>query len=377
MRRSSNSFGRLLAAMSTSCSAASASDLRKAPCSRIMWHVSTCQYPSIPASHPCSQVLCSITSRLSWPPPSCVMCCPKRRRPLNKRLHGANNVCARRFASAASPSAVPLFSKRMRTHCPDSVCASIQRVFTTDYKTFNPDAAYDTYFHSDESGKYLASQINELVITNNKNLRHCLVRSWDDENKVVKNDVCPIAIYSYVEGNDDEWIGLGKTGEETVYFVKGADVRHKVLVINGTVHLVLSDNTTLSCAHIKLEHDKGATLYIHNEDDSDNEGKLIVKNVDIYPNAACTVFDVATVNVEDRAAKFMNRYTNCIVIEPCEHQDSDVECTIIDFDTHLFHCKATGILIRLSNFCPLFCVFASTEGAISRKTSNKFGFSTT
>jgi len=102
------------------------------------------------------------------------------------------------------------------------------------------------------------------------------VRSWDDTNKKVvttstTHDCTPI------EGQNWSWMALGENGKETWYMVKGTDVTRKVLVIFGTVHLVLPDNSKLTCNHIKLEANNNAVLHVHDQG-STSPGTLNVIN---------------------------------------------------------------------------------------------------
>ena len=102
------------------------------------------------------------------------------------------------------------------------------------------------------------------------------VCSWDDANKqVVKTSTTHDCIV--IEGQNDEWMELGEKNKETWYAVKGSDVKHAVLHIYGTVHLVLTDNSNLSCHHIRLEAQNNAKLHIHNVN-GDESGKIEVKN---------------------------------------------------------------------------------------------------
>ena len=108
------------------------------------------------------------------------------------------------------------------------------------------------------------------------------VRSWNgtavESSQVTKEG------FQVLEGSHaDDWIGLDGN-----YVVKG-DVSYKVLNITGErVLLVLADNSTLNCNHIKLE--PGHSLHIYSQSDSDNQGKLIVKNYEddepVYKYAA-------------------------------------------------------------------------------------------
>ena len=103
------------------------------------------------------------------------------------------------------------------------------------------------------------------------------VCSWDDTNKqVVKTPTTHDCIV--IEGQDDGWMALGETDKETWYVVKSFDyVSRDVLNIFGTVHLVLTEYSSLSCHHIKLEAQNNAKLHIHNVS-GDASGNIEVKN---------------------------------------------------------------------------------------------------
>ncbi|KWW33462.1 MAG: S-layer protein [bacterium F083] len=142
------------------------------------------------------------------------------------------------------------------------------RVFTKGYKSNNPSAAADAFFHSDKSKFSFLERDNELAITFYYN-----VRSWDAENKQVVTTPTPCPEYTVIEGShSDDWIGLGDG-----YYVVSGNVTYKVLNILGSnVHLILPDNTTLNCNHVKLE--VGHTLSIYSQSDGDKQGNLTVTN---------------------------------------------------------------------------------------------------
>ena len=107
------------------------------------------------------------------------------------------------------------------------------------------------------------------------------VCSWDDVNKQVVT-TSTTHDCTVIEGQNDDWLGLGEPGKEMWYAVKGADVSRKVLNIFGTVHLVLTDNSFLKCTHIKLEALNNAVLHIHSQSDGDKQGKLQVYNSELF-----------------------------------------------------------------------------------------------
>ena len=142
------------------------------------------------------------------------------------------------------------------------------RVFTNGYASQNPSAAADASFHSDKSNYTIVERGSELAATILYN-----VRSWDAENKQVVTTPTPCPEYTVIEGShSDDWIGLGDG-----YYVVSGNVTYKVLNILGSnVHLILPDNTSLNCAHIKLED--GHSLSIYSQSDGDKQGKLVAKN---------------------------------------------------------------------------------------------------
>ena len=142
------------------------------------------------------------------------------------------------------------------------------RVFTKGYKSNNPSAAADAFFHSDKSKFSILERDNELAITFYYN-----VRSWDAENKQVVTTPTPCPENTAIEGNHpDDWFTLSDG-----YYVVSGNVTYKVLNILGSnVHLILPDNTTLNCNHVKLE--VGHTLSIYSQSDGDKQGNLTVTN---------------------------------------------------------------------------------------------------
>ena len=95
--------------------------------------------------------------------------------------------------------------------------------------------------------------------------------SWDAANKKVVSALTECFTYTTLEGDHpDDWIGLTDG-----YYVVKDEVRYEVLNIMGSnVHLILADNATLECNHMKLEGSN--KLHIHGS--SEGTGKLYVIN---------------------------------------------------------------------------------------------------
>ena len=102
------------------------------------------------------------------------------------------------------------------------------------------------------------------------------VCSWDDANKkvVTKTDTRDCVV---LEGQNEEWEGLGTMGQESWYVVKGK-VQRKVFNLFGTVHLVLTDGCKISSMHIKVEFRNGAKLHVHSVPNPSKQGEIYVKN---------------------------------------------------------------------------------------------------
>ncbi|MBO6216849.1 MAG: hypothetical protein J6N73_04280 [Prevotella sp.] len=140
--------------------------------------------------------------------------------------------------------------------------------FTKGYTSQNPSAAVEDFFHSDNSAYSILERGNELAITFYYN-----VRSWDDAAKQVVNTPTPCPENTAIEGNHpDDWFTLSDG-----YYVVSGNASYKVLNVYGSdVHLILPDNTTLNCNHIKLED--GHSLSIYSQSDDDKQGKLMADN---------------------------------------------------------------------------------------------------
>ncbi|MBQ9170405.1 MAG: hypothetical protein IJ148_06235 [Bacteroidaceae bacterium] len=141
-------------------------------------------------------------------------------------------------------------------------------VFTSGYTSQNPSAAVDDFFHSDNSAYSILERGNELAITFYYN-----VRSWDDAAQQVVTTQTPCPESTAIEGNHpDDWCTLSDG-----YYVVSGNANYKVLNVYGSdVHLILPDNTTLNCNHIKLED--GHSLSIYSQSDDDKQGKLMADN---------------------------------------------------------------------------------------------------
>ena len=104
--------------------------------------------------------------------------------------------------------------------------------------------------------------------------RNC---KWDATNKVVvvEEDTKKCIL---IEGQNNEWQGLGEKGVATYYAVKG-NVKRKTLNCFGEVHLIICDGATLTCTGgIKAEKKNAAEIYIHAQSEGDNRGNLVVSN---------------------------------------------------------------------------------------------------
>ena len=102
-------------------------------------------------------------------------------------------------------------------------------------------------------------------------------RKWDSANqKVLTEEVTEDCIA--IEGQNDEWQGLGEKGKTYYYVVRGT-VKRKTLNCFGEVHIVLCDDASLTCTGgIKLEKHNAAQIHIHTQSDGDAMGCLTVTN---------------------------------------------------------------------------------------------------
>jgi len=100
---------------------------------------------------------------------------------------------------------------------------------------------------------------------------------WNSEKKIVEvaDDTKDCII---LEGQNDNWQGLGEKGKETYYAVKG-DVKRKTLNCFGEVHIILTDGSKLTCTGgIKEEKQNNAELHIHSQSYESKMGALTVTN---------------------------------------------------------------------------------------------------
>ncbi len=102
-------------------------------------------------------------------------------------------------------------------------------------------------------------------------------RKWDvAKQEIVTEQVTKSCII--IEGQNDEWLGLGEKEKTTYYAVRG-EVKRKTLNCFGIVHLVLLDNAHLTCTGgIKVERPVAIELNIHAQSDGANKGRLTVTN---------------------------------------------------------------------------------------------------
>lgn len=102
-------------------------------------------------------------------------------------------------------------------------------------------------------------------------------RLWDKDKKEVVTTINE-AECILIEGQNDEWQGLGQKGGEFYYAVKG-NVKRKTLNCFGVVHLVLLDGATLTCTGgIKVLETNGCDLHIHSQSDGQSEGCITATN---------------------------------------------------------------------------------------------------
>ena len=103
--------------------------------------------------------------------------------------------------------------------------------------------------------------------------------SWDAVNKKVVSTMTVCPTYQVIEGvHPDDWLGLTDG-----YYVVKNEAMYKVLNIMGSdVHLILADNATLECNHVKLEGSN--KLHIHGS--SEGTGILNVENHKRYTYAS-------------------------------------------------------------------------------------------
>ena len=105
-----------------------------------------------------------------------------------------------------------------------------------------------------------------------------IVCSWDATNKkVITTETSQNCIM--IEGENNEWQGIGEKGKVTYYAVEGR-AKRKTLNVFGEVHLVLMDGAELTCTGgVKVEKDNEAKLHIHSYSKYEKYmGKLTVTN---------------------------------------------------------------------------------------------------
>ncbi len=112
-----------------------------------------------------------------------------------------------------------------------------------------------------------------------------LEKSWDEGQSKLVSVERSITDYTVLEGSHpDDWIGLGvANGTGDYYYVVNGSVNYQTLNIFGRVHLILTDNSWLTCTGgIKSEKQNGAQLFIYSQRDGDiegaQEGRLVVTN---------------------------------------------------------------------------------------------------
>ena len=91
--------------------------------------------------------------------------------------------------------------------------------------------------------------------------------SWDDDNKQLVKTQESKQCRPFGGQHEEDWLSLGEKDKVTWYYDGGeSNIRYKVLVIFGEVHLVLSKHTEVYLKHIKLEAKNNAKLHIHSAD---------------------------------------------------------------------------------------------------------------
>ena len=91
--------------------------------------------------------------------------------------------------------------------------------------------------------------------------------SWDDDNKQLVKTQESKQCRPFGGQHEEDWLSLGEKDKTTWYYDGGeSNIRYKVLVILGEVHLVLSKHTEVYLKHIKLEAKNNAKLHIHSAD---------------------------------------------------------------------------------------------------------------
>lgn len=128
--------------------------------------------------------------------------------------------------------------------------------------------------------KYIIALIN-LLLSSAYSVQAEIVqfktRNWDIQKKEVTTTTNE-ADCILIEGQNDEWQGLGQANHVTYYAVKG-DVKRKTLNCFGEVHLVILDGASLTCTGgIKVLRNSDCDLHIHIQNDGKNEGRVNVTN---------------------------------------------------------------------------------------------------
>ena len=102
-------------------------------------------------------------------------------------------------------------------------------------------------------------------------------RKWDKVKMVLLTERTTQSC-TLIEGQNNEWQGLGEREMVTYYVVRG-DVKRQTLNCYGQVHIVLCDGAHLTCTGgIKVEKFNQGEIHIHTQSDGDNRGRLTVTN---------------------------------------------------------------------------------------------------
>ena len=156
------------------------------------------------------------------------------------------------------------------------------RAVTKDFRKYNPAAADGIFIHSDDGNKVskvLDGEVKIGVIANYNE------RSWDEKTQRLNSKKVTKMGILLSGSHPDDWKQLGDGGQEDHYYVVKGNVSYKTLNVFGKVHLILTDDATLTLTGgLKVEEDNNATIIIYSESDGDHEGRLVVTNS--YDDAA-------------------------------------------------------------------------------------------
>lgn len=103
--------------------------------------------------------------------------------------------------------------------------------------------------------------------------------TWSEEQSKLVTDTCD----SYISLNSSSNISsLGTEGQQKWYVLKGNNSRRFRIEVKGDVHLILSNNCTLT-AQQGIHVPDGSSLTIYAQSENENEmGKLVALSGDDY-----------------------------------------------------------------------------------------------